>query len=112
MVLAVKAGWAIAKRPVMNEVVVAVVSGSRQCVVRQQDESSETGLKLCLQRVVVVVCIVAVIGNVLSPAEATKERPPLSLWYSGIVDGLVGIVGRTIASKDVSSFIAYITHLK
>ena len=80
--LAVKAGWAIAKRPIMNEVVVAVVFGRRQCVVRQQDESSETGLKLCLQRVVVVVCIVAVIGDVLSPTEATEERPALVLWYS------------------------------
>ena len=77
--LAVKAGWPIAKRPIMDEVVVTVVSGSRQCVVRQKDKSGETGLKLSLQRVVVVVCIVAVISDVLRPAEATKERPAMSL---------------------------------
>ena len=110
--LAVKTGWTITKRPIMDEIIVAVVSGSRQRVVRQEDEPSKTGLKLCLQGVVVVVRIVAVIRDVLSPAEATKERPSLSLRYSWSTHRLVGIVGRTIPSKNVSAFITNVTYLK
>ena len=71
--LAVEAGRPIAERPIMNEVVVTVVSGSRQCVVRQHDETSETRLKLCLQRVVMVVCIVAIISDVLRQPKRLKK---------------------------------------
>ena len=59
-----------------------------------------------------IVRVVAVIGDVLSPSEATKERSALGLRDSECANRLVGVIGRAIASEHVSSFVTHITCLE
>src|SRR6266567_8317152 len=96
---------------VVGEVIVRAVLRPRQCVMSQNAQTREASLELRLQRIIAVVRAVAVEVNTLSPSVTIKERfAKVRVRLREVTNRLIDIKRRTIASKHVSAFVAYVTN--
>src|SRR6185295_15049995 len=73
-VLSIKTGWTTAKRAIVDEIIILVISSHGECVVSKNVQTRKPVLKLGLQRVIAIISVVAEIINTLSPAETVEER--------------------------------------
>src|SRR5215207_11093386 len=105
--LAIKTGWTTTKFPIVDKIIILVISGRGKGVVSKNVQTWKPVLKLCLQRVIAIVSIVAEVINTLSPAETAEERLAEILRTRSRYR-LVGVIRRAITGKDVSSFVSHI----
>ena len=98
--------------PAVDRPVVAVVEvGSRQRIVSHERIAlGEALLKLRLQRLVVIVRIIAEIAETLRPAELRVEELPLVGAYraEARLSGLVKVIVRSETCEDVGAFVRHV----